>query len=171
MYIIQLKKYRKRALWRVIVVRRIALKWIQYMEVWNCCVSFRTGSSDRLLWRLKWTFKFDKLWRISWLASQLFASEERLCSMMWLISFSPLSNYLLSKCIKCIFPGELYVDSATAPQTLLISEQLESIIIFAYSQNHWSPSWYFTKSICRLCCLVIRVSGYRPRGPGFDSRR
>jgi hypothetical protein len=26
MYIIQLKKYRKRALWRVIVVRRIALK-------------------------------------------------------------------------------------------------------------------------------------------------
>jgi hypothetical protein len=22
----------------------------------------------------------------------------------------------------------------------------------------------------RLCCLVVRVSGYRSRGPGFDSR-
>jgi hypothetical protein len=23
----------------------------------------------------------------------------------------------------------------------------------------------------RLCCLVVRVSGYRSRGPWFDSRR
>jgi hypothetical protein len=29
---------------------------------------------------------------------------------------------------------------------------------------------YF-KSSDRLCCLVVRVSGYRCRGPGFDSRR
>jgi hypothetical protein len=32
----------------------------------------------------------------------------------------------------------------------------------------FSPQAYYTD---RLCGLVVRVHGYRSRGPGFDSRR
>ena len=31
--------------------------------------------------------------------------------------------------------------------------------------------WNFISIMDRLCCLVVRVSGYRYRGLGFDSRR
>jgi hypothetical protein len=30
---------------------------------------------------------------------------------------------------------------------------------------------HYWKKVDRLCGLVIRVPGYRSRGPGFDSRR
>jgi hypothetical protein len=33
-----------------------------------------------------------------------------------------------------------------------------------------APEW-IPESIDRLCGLVVRVPGYRSRGPGFDSRR
>jgi hypothetical protein len=38
----------------------------------------------------------------------------------------------------------------------------------------WLPRLYFLHVVTtnnRLCGLVVRVSGYRYRGPGFDSRR
>jgi len=46
-----------------------------------------------------------------------------------------------------------------------------SFVIFYYNQLMHN---YFTKVyiyIDRLCGLVVRVSGYRYRGPGFDPRR
>ena len=37
-------------------------------------------------------------------------------------------------------------------------------------EDYCALSWLITK-IDRLCGLVVRVSGYRYRGPGFDPRR
>jgi hypothetical protein len=46
------------------------------------------------------------------------------------------------------------------------------------SKQHWQTSTCFPDAllvVCsnsgRLCGLVVRVLGYRSRGPGFDSRR
>jgi hypothetical protein len=35
----------------------------------------------------------------------------------------------------------------------------------------YQGKWSISSSQDRLCGLVVRVSGYRSRGPGFDSRR
>jgi hypothetical protein len=39
--------------------------------------------------------------------------------------------------------------------------------------DYWKSALYITAFIFTLipCGLVVRVSGYRSRGPGFDSRR
>jgi hypothetical protein len=57
-------------------------EWIWTGFIW---LNIRTGG--RLLWRLLWTFRFHKRQGISWLAEQLLASEEGLCSMN-LVNFS-----------------------------------------------------------------------------------
>jgi len=48
-----------------------------------------------------------------------------------------------------------------------------STIISSYNTTVWEASvTYCYGYMCdRLCGLVVRVSGYRYRGPGFDSRR
>jgi hypothetical protein len=45
--------------------------------------------------------------------------------------------------------------------------------IVLYIPSPGRSLYYYTMfvSFGRLCCLVIRVPGYRSRGPGFDSRR
>jgi hypothetical protein len=41
----------------------------------------RTGTGGKLLWIRLWTFGFHKMWRISWVALNVLASQEGLCSM------------------------------------------------------------------------------------------
>jgi hypothetical protein len=41
----------------------------------------RMGTGVGLLWMRSWTFGFHRVWRISWLAEDLLASQEWLCSM------------------------------------------------------------------------------------------
>ena len=51
--------------------------------------------------------------------------------------------------------------------------ELNKYILFQIT-NLMHNSFIFQQYICytdRLCGLVVRVSGYRYRGPGFDSRR
>ena len=47
---------------------------------------------------------------------------------------------------------------------------------YVYFPEHWQGGYYnfyyvFCLQMDRLCGLVVRVSGYRYRGPGFDPRR
>jgi len=46
------------------------------------------------------------------------------------------------------------------------------IINYKWVVTRWQWLFYmYTKYEDRLCGLVVRVSGYRYRGPGFDPRR
>jgi hypothetical protein len=49
------------------------------------------------------------------------------------------------------------------------------LVIFIYRDIMYNPQAnVFTKGVeywTRLCGLVVRVSGYKSRGPGFDSQR
>jgi hypothetical protein len=51
----------------------------------------------------------------------------------------------------------------------------ENLSSMAKSKHSWlfCCFWWFTLVFCidRLCDVVVRVPGYRSRGPGFDSRR
>ena len=42
---------------------------------------------------------------------------------------------------------------------------------FRVENGHFSDNKQYGLLVDRLCGLVVRVSGYRYRGPGFDSRR
>jgi hypothetical protein len=48
-------------------------------EPWTGLFLLRTGTGGRRMW--SWTFGFHKLWGISWLAEDLWASQEELCSV------------------------------------------------------------------------------------------
>ena len=68
---------------------RIILKWIfeKWDEgTWTGSILLRIGTGGGLLWRRWWTFGFHKMRRISWVAEDLLASQEGLCSMQ-LISY------------------------------------------------------------------------------------
>ena len=51
--------------------------------------------------------------------------------------------------------------------------RMRHIIIYGLPPCHHFPTFFGSVSspLDRLCGLVVRVSGYRYRGPGFDPRR
>jgi len=63
--------------------------------------------------------------------------------------------------------------------TLVIAETLRAVkwdpfivLVIQYADEHGFLIMRLLYVLCdRLCGLVVRVSGYRYRGPGFDSRR
>ena len=66
------------------VDRRIILKWILKKwdgEAWTGLVWLRIGAGGWRLWMREWTFGFHKMLGHSWLAEDLLASQEGLCSM------------------------------------------------------------------------------------------
>ena len=57
----------------------------------------RTGTNVRALWMWKWTFEFHKIRRNSWLADNLLAYQEGLCSMGLVKYYSYLYESLVKK--------------------------------------------------------------------------
>jgi hypothetical protein len=46
----------------------------------------KMGTNGRMFWTQQSTFVFHKEWKISWLGKRLSFSQERLCSMEWLLN-------------------------------------------------------------------------------------
>jgi len=44
-------------------------------------------------------------------------------------------------------------------------------LLDSYYESAYLEYWSVITILDRLCGLVVRVSGYRYRGPGFDPRR
>jgi hypothetical protein len=53
--------------------------------VWTRSIWLGIGTGGRHLWMQQWNFRFHKMWGISWLARELLASQEGLCSMEYVI--------------------------------------------------------------------------------------
>jgi hypothetical protein len=65
---------------------RIIIKWILKKwngMVWTRLIWLRIGAGGGLLWMREWTFRFHKMWGISWLAENRLASQEGLCCVEW----------------------------------------------------------------------------------------
>ena len=56
-----------------IILKRCLKKWTELMWL-------RVGINGKLLWTRQWTFGFYNVLGVSWLAAELLASQERLCS-------------------------------------------------------------------------------------------
>jgi hypothetical protein len=78
-------------------------------------------------------------------------------------------NSLLLKTVRPIFHSTLQLHILYAKFDLLIGK----IKFFIYIlKSHRSTLSYLISPVHdRLCGLVVRVPGYRSRGPGFDSQR
>jgi hypothetical protein len=50
-------------------------------EAWTGLIWLRIGTGGELLWTRLWTFGFHKMRGISWVAQEVLASHEGLCSM------------------------------------------------------------------------------------------
>jgi hypothetical protein len=70
------------------------LRWIfkKKKAVWTGLIWLRAGIGGGLLWMRRWTFVFHKMRGISWVAEDVFTSQEGLCSMQ-LVSHGPF-DYL-----------------------------------------------------------------------------
>jgi hypothetical protein len=81
----------------------------------------------------------------------------------------------LQNCTRCVY---LYSASPEGHATQLTQvmkvlhtvQALRSTNNFSLSPNPFTHKVYWLIRIDRLCGLVVRVSGYRSRGPGLDSR-
>jgi hypothetical protein len=63
---------------------RIILKWTcERLDggAWTGSIWLRIGTGGELLWMRLWTFGFHKIREISWVAQDVLASQEGLCSM------------------------------------------------------------------------------------------
>ena len=81
------------------------------------------------------------------------------------ISLLPLSSLVVILSINHLTPNDHY-RGRTAPLTS------KRYILYIYSTNKILNILNMVYTLSdRLCGLVVRVSGYRYRGPGFDPRR
>jgi hypothetical protein len=76
-------------------------------------------------------------------------------------SYATNSMVIVARLVK-IFPAFMNYECSLQCFTILNIFKREWIIVEAFK--------YFCESVDRLCGLVVRVSGYRSRDPGFDSR-
>jgi hypothetical protein len=61
------------------------------VAAWTGLIWLKIGTGGGHLWMRLWTFGFHKMWGISWVAEELVASQEGLCSLE-LISRGPFAS-------------------------------------------------------------------------------
>jgi hypothetical protein len=82
-----------------------------------------------------------------------------------------MSFYFNINVIGIIF---LYVDFRFELDSNITIDKYCHVLVVTYQTGLGSNDWIYCTFIHvteRLCGLVVRVPGYRSRGPGFDSRR
>jgi hypothetical protein len=73
--------------------------------------------------------------------------------------------------VKCCFKRKKCQKRFTDKSSVLIIQETLSGVRWRTSWKHWFTLILHTYMLIYLCGLVVRVYGYRSRGPGFDSRR
>ena len=137
-------------------IKLVLKKWMSWTGlIW-------LGNRGRLLWTWWWTFGFHWKLGISRVAEELLASEESPLHSVSQFPIFPFQTFnTQSVCIMCI--QRLPTQHSSTGATDWIHADRENTKIRFFLKCCWPCD--------RICGLVVRVSGYRYIGLGFDSRR
>jgi hypothetical protein len=135
--------------------------------MWIGLIWLRIWSTCGLLWTQQWTFLFYKKQGVSWLALQLLASEEDLCSMK-VVSFlceTKWANYNAKYSLGPWIESNVVISWLTFCIGFVISLMLilgwylkESIFCNVIVNIKSSGTWQHIWVLCAFCCSVSTYS-------------